>query len=303
MSFQIAELSDTDDVPEEVVFDQNPVRCICPHCQKRIMTFVDYQTTFKTYLVALACFACIGWFSVCVMPILWSLLKDAVHHCPRCLSVIETRSQISLPSVTEEVMTFRVGSCAMVLSRRYVLLFVALVMLIVGGYHLRTAGLAVEAAEVPPGDPSNKTWAQFQQDCGFRSSLGNPIRASAAFERDYHHRLFAWAGRVLKVNAGFNLLVWQQPSFVLVRMDPPQFQYRDQADLVLSFGVKFQQTVNELHEGDHLSFNATMLALGKRGAPSTMAIATLLVGPPEIHQEEVIQEVQAESTEQPGDPP
>jgi len=226
-----------------------------------------------------------------------------VHHCPRCLSVIETRSQISLPSVTEEVMTFRVGSCAMVLSRRYVLLFVALVMLIVGGYHLRTAGLAVEAAEVPPGDPSNKTWAQFQQDCGFRSSLGNPIRASAAFERDYHHRLFAWAGRVLKVNAGFNLLVWQQPSFVLVRMDPPQFQYRDQADLVLSFGVKFQQTVNELHEGDHLSFNATMLALGKRGAPSTMAIATLLVGPPEIHQEEVIQEVQAESTEQPGDPP
>jgi hypothetical protein len=278
MSFQIAELSDSDDVPEDVVFDQNPVRCICPHCRKRIMTFVDYQTTFKSYLVALLLFSTIGFFTICVMPILWSLLKDAVHHCPRCLSIIETKSQIVLPSLSEEVMMFKVGSCAMVLSRKYVLLLVALLLLIIGGYHFRASGLAMQAAEVPAGEPSNRTWAQFQADCGFRSALGNPIRATATFERDYHHRLFSWAGRVLKVNAGFNLLLWQAPSLVLMRMDPPQFQYRDQADVVLSFGSKFQHTVNELHEGDHLNFEATMLALGKRGAPSTMAIAAMEVG-------------------------
>ncbi|CAK0860936.1 unnamed protein product, partial [Prorocentrum cordatum] len=77
-----------------------------------------------------------------VLPLLWPAFKDVVHHCPRCLNVITRKSRISVPTFRSEVMSFKVGSCAVVLARKYVAILLGLVLLIVAACVLRsTVGL------------------------------------------------------------------------------------------------------------------------------------------------------------------
>eukprot|EP00931_Biecheleriopsis_adriatica_P078733 TRINITY_DN52155_c0_g1_i1.p1 TRINITY_DN52155_c0_g1~~TRINITY_DN52155_c0_g1_i1.p1 ORF type:complete len:322 (+),score=73.61 TRINITY_DN52155_c0_g1_i1:61-1026(+) len=268
----------------EPIFDQMPVKVACPHCGVNIITFTEHESSWVTYAVCIALFMVLNWAALCIVPVVYPLFKDVVHHCPRCLRVLATRSRVVLPSLKDEVMSFRFGSCAMVLARKYVLALSAM-MLLIGSIHWIRSGNApatgIDAVEQGP--LSDLRWEDFLKDCGFKTYLGNPIHVTVAFNEKFKNKTFEWHGSAHRVEEGFNFLWLNQRGAIFVDMDPPQFPHkRDMADLVLLYkeGEELTSKVSKLKRGAKFDYTATMLEVGKRGSPHIMVLWDLTITDP-----------------------
>jgi hypothetical protein len=274
--------NDEDEGEEGIVFDQTPVKVVCPHCGLSVITFIEHESSWVTYLTAIVLLMTLGWAALCVVPIVFPLFKDVVHHCPRCLNVLATRSRVAISGIKSEVMSLRFGSCVIVLARKWVILLVGLMVLIGGIHTLRNGRTSVNSpADLPTRMmPTALTWQDFSKDCGFKSYLGNPIHVTMSFAEKYKGKTFRWQGKVHHVEEGFTLLWWSQRGAVFARMDPPQFtSKRESPDLVLLYdetSKALSQQVTKLKRGEFFDFEASMAEVGRRGAPHTMVLWDVL---------------------------
>jgi hypothetical protein len=267
-----------DEEDGDTVFDQTPVKVVCPHCGLTVITFIEHESSWVTYVAAMVLLMTLGWAALCVVPIVFPLFKDVVHHCPRCLNVLATRSRVAVSGFKSDVMSLRFGSCVIVLARKWVILLASLLLLI-GGIHMFRNGRSAVAnpADMPVrSEPMPLGWQDFNKDCGFKSYLGNPIHVTVAFTEKYKLKTFRWQGKLHHTEEGFSFLWWNQRGAVFVRMDPPQFtSKREMPDLVLLYDEtteKLAKQVSKLKKGDFFSFEASMAEVGRRGAPHTMVL-------------------------------
>lgn len=262
-----------EDPNEGLTFGDAPANCGCPHCGRSITTFIDYEASWVSWVLSFVVWFSLGWMAFWLLPLLWPAFKDVVHHCPRCLNVVARRSRISLPTFRSEVMTFKVGSCAMVLARKYVVILAGLIATIFVVYLLRSQ-LPLHGQELSKGHLSTLSWEDFLNDCGMRPSSSFRRRSSAngAFEDKYRRRTFHWQGEVRQVREGLDVLFFQTKSLVLLNMRPPRYARLDLADIVLIFDDERYKEVSILNIGDWVDFEATMLAHGHRGDPEVMAL-------------------------------
>eukprot|EP00746_Dinoflagellata_sp_MGD_P075109 gnl/MRDRNA2_/MRDRNA2_30256_c0_seq1.p1 gnl/MRDRNA2_/MRDRNA2_30256_c0~~gnl/MRDRNA2_/MRDRNA2_30256_c0_seq1.p1 ORF type:complete len:364 (-),score=44.50 gnl/MRDRNA2_/MRDRNA2_30256_c0_seq1:202-1293(-) len=269
-----------EDPNEGVVFDYGPVRCICPHCERTIVTFTDHEASWVTYALGALVWLSMRWMAIWVLPVLWPAFKDVVHHCPRCLNVIATRSRISLPTFKTEVMTLKIGSCAVVLARKYVIIFLAFITVILGTYTFR-ATVPDSKLQVPRGRVSNFTWQEFLVDC--YPAILQPKRTKhlgrqspkvdyKIFERKYLRRTFKWEGEVLRIREGGEILFWRTKSVLFVKMFPTRLSFHDDPDISLLFGEERNKDVANFMPGDWIEFEGTMNAVGYRGEPQVMTL-------------------------------
>lgn len=260
-----------DDPNEGLQFGDMPERCLCPHCQQQIVTFLDHEASWITWVLGFVVWFSLGWMAFWVLPLLWPAFKDVVHHCPRCLNVVARKSRISLPTFKTEVMTCKIGNCAVVLARKYVAILIALVLLIVGASVLRSTLHLQMAPEFQKGAPSMLTWEDFLFDCGPKTSLRQRTGTAAAFET-YRRRTFKWQGEVKVIREGFEVMFLKTKSVMMMRMYPSRFPRRDVPDVALLFGEEVNEEVAELVPGDWVEFEATMTAHGFRGDPEVMTL-------------------------------
>jgi hypothetical protein len=266
------------DPNEGVVFEQTPIRCTCPHCERHVITFIDHETSWVTWLLGLVVWISLGWMAFWVLPVLWPAFKDVVHHCPRCLNVIATKSRISLPTFRSEVMTFKVGSCAVVLARKYVVIFVGLVGVIATVYCFRSS-VHLQAYEIPKGPASKLTWEEFVVDCGPKPRLRHRSSSLHAFEKKYRQRTMTWEGEVKQIREGFDVFFFHTKSVLMVQMYPPRYPHHDHPDIAILFGESQNELVADLAPGDWIEFEATMAAKGYRGDPEVMMLWRTKVKP------------------------
>ncbi|KAF4715004.1 hypothetical protein FOZ63_011492 [Perkinsus olseni] len=285
------------------VFDMSPVNCRCPFCRADITTFVTHEPSVVSYLLALLLILVLQWLSVCVLPVIWPLLKDTVHRCPSCLNKVGARSKISLPTnFKNDVLTFRIGHCAVVLARklpfgskadapgapvvwsrlvtvvlaipiRYVVILLALVGVIGVFYMARSSGV-MQPTMIPRGPDIDVTWKDFLSDCGDRAYLGNPLHSVKAFDEKYKYKTVKWTGRVVRIREGIDLWLFKTKSFAMIKMFPPQQAYRpDVVDLILLFdGAQQRDQVALLPAGAWAEFEASLLSLGRRGGPHLLQL-------------------------------
>merc|ERR1719183_2451458 len=102
-------------------------------------------------------------------------------------------------------MSFRFGSCVVVLARKYVVVMLVITSCI-GAIHY-----ARSSSPTPSGlDALQRTelvdlgWEAFVKDCGFKSYLGNPIHVTVAFNEQYKNKTFHWQGAVERIEDGLN---------------------------------------------------------------------------------------------------
>eukprot|EP00435_Cladocopium_sp_Y103_P061280 s945_g22.t4 len=175
-----------DDPNEGLIFGDMPERCTCPHCERAVVTFIDYEASWVTWLLAIVVWFSLGWMAFWVLPLLWPAFKDVVHHCPRCLNVIARKSRISLPTFRTEVCSIKVGNCAVVLARKYVIIFLGLLATIVAVYCLRSfVHVNGASPEVSKGVPSKLNWEDFLFDCGPKSSLRSRGSSAMVFDENF----------------------------------------------------------------------------------------------------------------------
>ena len=263
---------------DDPVFDQTPVKVACPHCRVQIITFIEHESSWVTFAVCIVLFLVLNWAAICIVPLVYPLFKDVVHHCPRCLRVLATRSRVLLPKISDEVMSFRIGSCAMVLARKYVFALVAMTCLI-GSVHWVRRGTApasgIDAAERTE-VVENLRWEDFMKDCGYKTYLGNPIHVTVAFNEKFKNKTMAWTGKLHRIEEGFSFLSFSQPNALFVDMDPtqPLPMKRESADVVLLFkeNAELSSKIRKMKRGQKFDFTATMLEVGRRGSPHVMAL-------------------------------
>ncbi|KAF7459271.1 LITAF-like zinc ribbon domain protein [Cryptosporidium felis] len=265
--FEVEPVKHSDDVDENsnIKFEDTPVECTCPFCKEEIVTQVELESSWFTYLASLLLFLLIGWISCPILPLIWTLIQDSVHTCPRCLNKISRNRRIKCPSIKSEIMTLRCGSCAVVLTRRYVLTIILIFSTIFLFTALRTLLKVYGLPDIEHGPQIDNTWMMFIESCGVKSYLGNPIRAVKEFEDNYQYKTVSWTGRVIKVQEGF----WRK-HFIYIGMNPPQIVTNSGnpiPDLGLTFNEELLPQISKIKSGDLLDFNATLAEFGKRGHP------------------------------------
>jgi len=297
-----------EDPNELVVFGDSPSHCSCPHCERTVVTFIDYEASWVTYVLGFVVWFSLGWMALWILPLLWPAFKDVVHHCPRCLNVVARKSRISLPDFKNEVMTLKVGSCAVVLARKYVVILAGLVITIVTVAILRsTVHIAPGQASrdtMPRGEPSMLTWEDFLHECGPRTSLGHRTSATRNFEEHFRKRSFKWQAEVLLIREGFDVFFLHAKSVVMVRMYPARYPRHDVPDIALLFSDDKNPEVAPLNKGDWIEFDATMTAHGHRGDPEVMSLWHIKQVPkPSVLSSSAAQSDQLPVREAPAPPP
>eukprot|EP00927_Polykrikos_kofoidii_P039431 TRINITY_DN33821_c0_g2_i1.p1 TRINITY_DN33821_c0_g2~~TRINITY_DN33821_c0_g2_i1.p1 ORF type:complete len:420 (+),score=65.16 TRINITY_DN33821_c0_g2_i1:129-1388(+) len=258
------------DPNEGRVFGDTPVHCKCPHCERSVITFIDRETSWVTLLLAFVVWLSLGRLAIWILPLLWPAFKDVVHHCPRCLNVIERKSRIKLPAFKSEVMTCKVAGCAVVLARKYVIITCCLIFLIIGSYVLRWS-VPLSGQHVEKGLPSTLLWEDFVKDFGQIKQFRTREAVARSYD-SYTKRTFVWQGEVQQIREGFDVLFFRTKSVVMVNMYPARPRGRGLPDIALFFGDDRNEEVAELSVGDWVEFEATMTARGYRGDPEVMAL-------------------------------
>ncbi|CAK9033761.1 unnamed protein product [Durusdinium trenchii] len=269
--------SQSQEAEDDPVFDQTPVKVACPHCRVQIITFIEHESSWVTLAVCIVLFLVLNWAAICIVPLVYPLFKDVVHHCPRCLRVLATRSRVMLPKISDEVMSFRVGSCACVLARKYVFALLAMTSLIGGIHWVRRGGAPATGIDAAvQSEVVDLRWEDFLKDCGYKTYLGNPIHVTVAFNEKFKNKTMQWQGKLHRVEEGFSFFGFSQPNAVFVDMDPPQPlpMKRESADLVLFYkeNAELISKMRKVKRGHKFDFTATMLEVGRRGQPHVMAL-------------------------------
>eukprot|EP00933_Yihiella_yeosuensis_P065734 TRINITY_DN69700_c0_g1_i1.p1 TRINITY_DN69700_c0_g1~~TRINITY_DN69700_c0_g1_i1.p1 ORF type:complete len:402 (-),score=70.70 TRINITY_DN69700_c0_g1_i1:55-1260(-) len=260
------------DPNEDIEFGEMPNRCICPHCEKTVVTFIDYETSWVTWVLGFVVWISLGWMAFWVLPLLWPAFKDVVHHCPRCLNVIARKSRIHLPTFKTEVCSLKIGNCTIMLARKYVIIFFLMVGTIIGVYMMRSFVHLNTAPELSKGPSSSATWDDFLFDCGPKSQLRARTSVATVFEEKYRRKTFKWQGEVRVIREGFEIFMLKTKSVIMVRMYPSRFPHRDLPDIALLFGDSLNKEVADLNPGDWVEFEATLSVHGYRGDPELMTL-------------------------------
>jgi lipopolysaccharide-induced tumor necrosis factor-alpha factor len=75
-------------LPPQPKFGDVPVRCVCPNCQREIVTVTSRQNGLFTWLLVggLCLIGCV--LGCCLIPLCIDSAKDTVHTCPNCHAVV-----------------------------------------------------------------------------------------------------------------------------------------------------------------------------------------------------------------------
>lgn len=169
-------------------------------------------------------------------------------------------------------MTFKVGSCAVVLARKYVMILLGFLLLI-GGLYVFRAAVPAGNHDMVRGPDAPLSWDEFLRDCGPKSHLGAGQKSNnRLFEEKYHKKTFRWRGKVRQIREGVDIFFWHTKCIMLVKMEPSRFPTRDYPDVALLFGEERNKDVANLAPGDLIEFEGTMAAHGRRGDPEVMIL-------------------------------
>ncbi|XP_053993390.1 uncharacterized protein LOC128884208 isoform X2 [Hylaeus volcanicus] len=266
-------------------------RLYCNFCDRVVLSSVELQSTIFSFFLAFLVFLFFGWLSIFIVPFLWSLLQTAVHFCPVCETVLLKLKRVSVLNFREQIITLRIGTCALVLTKRYLLGILSLVSFV---FFLLTLRWYINATDFPvviKNQPINATWTDFLEDCGYvvfqdsifscscccfilycitpimfvlrvKSYLGNPLRAEKLFLEKYEGKTIIWEGRMHHVEEGIF-----SKHFLYLDMDPPFYPRNNYRDIALIFGKHLSKEISNVEAGDKIQFESTLLELGRRGRP------------------------------------
>lgn len=110
----------------------------------------------------------------------------------------------------------------------------------------------------------------YRGDCGFEAFTANPRKAFRAFEMKYFGKNVGWDGYVVRVNLNDDdpLSLAYHSADILVKMETSDIPDGQGADLGVTMSEinveRFADEIEQLHLGDHVHFNGTLVSLGDR---------------------------------------
>jgi len=131
-------------------------------------------------------------YSLMILPLIVEASKTCLKKCVKCDHILEKQELLSLPSLTDNVLSFKCGGCAMVLSRKYAIVLTVILIIIyffIPATKFPTYNVNVGGQQLP-----DVKWETFVEDCGRQALLNNGVRAKKNFETKYHGNIITWRG-------------------------------------------------------------------------------------------------------------
>lgn len=117
---------------------------------------------------------------------------------------------------------------------------------------------------------SSLTWDEYKTSCGYEAFNKNPRAAFRTFEMNHFMKQVSWDGYVVRVNLNEDdpLSLNYHSANIMVKMNQSDIPNGNGADLGLTFSEpsleRHAEVIEDLHIGDHIRFNATLVSIGDR---------------------------------------
>lgn len=113
-----------------------------------------------------------------------------IKRCYYCSQEIEKRKFFQLPDINDKILQFRFGGCMIVLSRKYALFLLLVVVALFFYVEMGKEDVQPAVAQLE----SEKSWLDFLQLCGKFQFVENGLKARHNFEEHFKDRLVRWKG-------------------------------------------------------------------------------------------------------------
>ena len=227
-------------------------------------TLVEYENTVVGYIVCFIAILIFGIFGVAASFFVFPLCRSANHRCPKCYNLVISNVFLGMPSLQDQVISLNIGSCAIILTRKILLiLFITCAAAVALTFVVRYKILTYSGYEQTI---STLSWEDYRKHCGVLAFLSNPMAAVSKFHRDYRFLNIKWQGYIAKlmVNANNHEDDVKHSFVVFLKMQPDDFE--NAVSLALSFDKELYNKNKELiattRIGDKIEFNATLIDMG-----------------------------------------
>lgn len=114
------------------------------------------------------------------------------------------------------------------------------------------------------------SWDNYRDQCGYDAFNKNPRAAFRVYEMEHHGKTVGWEGYVVRVNLNEEdpLSLSYHSANIMIKMNSSDISGEQGADIGLTFSEpnleRHSDVIEDLHIGDHIKFNATLISLGDR---------------------------------------
>jgi len=228
----------------------------CTNCASKNPGYEEKEGSLLTVIAAVLSLIVFKLYAFLILPLVIEATKTVIKKCVKCDHVLDKQELLSLPSLTDNILSFKCGNCAVVLSRKYALALIG--VLIVIWCFLPGSSPVVN----PGGMQLNTKWEEYTNDCGRNVILSNQVRAKKNFETKYAKNIVAWEGVLSKK---ILVAVNGDVGAIQLKMNPSDSK-GEIADIQLSvphgLAHKKAEELKKMTTGDIFKFTAIMTAMG-----------------------------------------
>ncbi|KAL4481960.1 hypothetical protein ABPG74_008049 [Tetrahymena malaccensis] len=239
----------------------------CPQCGSRSETIFQKESSVATYVLSIISIFFFQFWSIFVIPVIVSATQQVTKRCYDCDTIVEKHDLFSLPSINDQILNFRFGTFALIVSRKYAYAILAVFIIIFTYCQLTKETPAIIEEQQIANQEIDKTWIQYLKDCGSGVYQDNSVRANSHFQQIYFQNIINWEGVFLSCyeQCPSNPQDWHKDYYLKIKMDPTDSD-SETFDIVLQVDRESHDSnVNKilnLKQLDVIRFKAQFLSLG-----------------------------------------
>lgn len=231
----------------------------CPGCDSNVPPLIKAEFGYTTLITSVLLVLFFNFWSILFLPFTIPLTKCITIRCSQCEILIKKQSPFGSNSLSDQILTFKIGDFAVILSRKYLITAFAIV--------LCTCWLlfpiSQNSLEISP-----ITWPEYLNDCSAEKIIRDKENVQLIFAQLYYGKVVNWDGYLMKASINEGWFQGQHAAVLLVKMQPSESDIY--ADLVLTMSQEdfllSKDQIVLLDRGSHFSFNATLTAVGDEEA-------------------------------------
>ncbi|CAA9986526.1 conserved Plasmodium protein, unknown function [Plasmodium knowlesi strain H] len=233
----------------------------CAYCNKHVHAVVKTYTPTFVYILIIILFLLLSFFTIFLLPLLYLTFKQKKYTCPYCEKNLKKSSEKLIQVKREnQILTFQFPKCAIIISAKYLALFLSLIFLIFFFYIIRISS-NFNLDNLSKGPYITASWVDYLEDCGHKSQLRNKFNSIHNFKNKYDGYTIIWTGHFYQIKEGFF-----NSNSLFIRMNPSEYRY-DKPDIRALFTDSLISQVENLQKNDLIQFECTLIQISKNRNP------------------------------------
>ncbi|CAG9483354.1 conserved Plasmodium protein, unknown function [Plasmodium vivax] len=232
----------------------------CDYCNKHVYAQVKTYTPPFVYLLVIILFLLISFFTIFLLPLLYLTFKQKKYTCPYCEKNLKSSEKLFQVKRENQILTFQFPKCAIIISAKYLALFLSLIFLIFFFYIIRISS-NFNLDNLAKGPYITASWVDYLEDCGHKSQLRNKFNSIHNFKSKYDGYTVIWSGQFHQIKEGFF-----NSNSLFIRMNPSEYRY-DKPDIRALFTDSLISQVESLQKNDVIEFECTLIQISKNKNP------------------------------------